>query len=405
MTVNRIAYIGSDGNIFTINPDGTDSRRLTTTDLRVGPGGHILAQGSESQVFYAWPTWSPDSTRLAASRITVQRDRADFSLEVVDASTGKAINVYDNEPNTGLVAEGSPHYVYWSPDSAYLTFLASTPGELALFISAPGEGSGPTRLMGEAPLYFSWANESNALLIHRGPELFLASSRGGRLQPPQPLGPVGVGFRTPALSRDASKMVYAAESDAGTALYVADTLPQLDSARSILDVGPSPAFLWSPTRDEIAVADSIDTTGPIYDRLTIVSSDGTSQKTLVSEPLLAFFWSPNGEKIVYVGFDSERRSFTWKYVDRSEGRPIELREFLPSSELLTIIGFFDQYAYSNSIWSPDSSQIVFSGSLGPAAPRRNGGSPEKDRVFVLDVREGSAPREIATSRFAVWSWK
>ena len=36
MAVNRIAYTGSDGNIFTINPDGTDSRRLTTTDLRVG---------------------------------------------------------------------------------------------------------------------------------------------------------------------------------------------------------------------------------------------------------------------------------------------------------------------------------------------------------------------------------
>ena len=78
MAVNRIAYIGSNGNIFTIKPDGTDSRRLTTTDLRVGLGGHVMAQASETQVFYAWPTWSPDSTKLAASRITVEETRTTF---------------------------------------------------------------------------------------------------------------------------------------------------------------------------------------------------------------------------------------------------------------------------------------------------------------------------------------
>ena len=76
--VNRIAYVGSDGNIFTIRPDGTDSRRLTTTDLRVGPGGHIFVQAARSQVFYAWPTWSPDSTKLAVSRSSVQGNSGPF---------------------------------------------------------------------------------------------------------------------------------------------------------------------------------------------------------------------------------------------------------------------------------------------------------------------------------------
>ena len=417
MAVNRIAYVGSDGNIFTIKPDGTDSRRLTRTDFRVGPAGHILAQGpvpigaegSETLVFYAWPTWSPDSTRLAASRVTVEGASATFSLHVLDASTGKATRIYDNEPNTIPIAQGAPHFMYWSPDSKHLTFLASTPRELALLISTPEQGSGPTRLVGEAPLYFSWAGDSSALAVHRGPELLLVPFTGGVPQPPQSLGDVGMGFRAPALSRDASKMVYATEDGGGASLYLADVRltesGRAQPGRAILDVGPSSVFMWSPTRDEVAVADTVDAVGPIYQQVTIVGDDGASKRVVVNEPLLAFFWSPDGEKIAYVAFDTERRSFTWKYVNRAEGRLVELAEFVPSAEFLTMISFFDQYAYPNSVWSPDSSQIVFSGTIGRNAFRRNGGSPEGDKVYVLDVREGSAPREIATSRFAVWSWK
>ena len=413
MAVNRIAYVGSDGNIFTIKPDGTDSRRLTLTDLRVGPRGHILAQGSHSQVFYAWPTWSPDSTKLAASRITGRGADATFSLEVLDASTGRATKIYDNEPNTLPIARGAPHYTSWSPDSRHLAFIASTPGELILFISTPGEGRGPTPLTGQGPLYFSWADDSNSMIIHKGRQLLLASVPGSGLGMPRMLGTASEGFRPPALSRDATKTIYVAKGEHGDALYVADiehatqegSGTQPPGARSVLDVGPFSALLRSPTRDEVAISDSTDAAAGYYARLTLVSSDGTSQKTLANEPLLAFFWAPDGEKIVYVAFDPEQLSFTWKYVTRSGGAPVELVEFSPSAESLTMFSFFDQYAYSNSIWSPDSSQIVFSGTTGASDPSRNGATPEGDKVYVLDVREGSGPREIATSRFAVWSWK
>ena len=403
MLVNRIAYVGSDGNIFTIKPDGTDSRRLTTTDVRVGLAGHVLAQVSEGEVIYAWPTWSPDSTKLAVSRVTVYGTSTSFSLEAVDASTGRSTRIYDNEPDTPPVAQGSPHYIYWSPDSRHLAFIASTPRELALFISTPGEDRVPSRLIGQGPLYFSWSDDSSVILIHRGPELLLASASGEAPQSPRSLGLASVGFRAPVLSHDGSKMVYVAEDGGEHSLYLADTLQRLSDAQSILDVGSLSAFLRSPTRDEIAVADTA--TGPFYEQLNLVSVDGTQQRPLVSEPLLAFFWSPDGEKIAYVNYDPAARSFTWKYVNRAGGTPVELVEFLPSGEFLTMISFFDQYANSNSIWSPDSSQIVFSGTIAPSSPRRNGASPDGDKAYVLDVREGAVPREIAASRFAVWSWK
>ena len=362
-------------------------------------------------MFYAWPTWSPDSTKLAASRVTVEGSSVSFTVEVIDASNGATTKVYDNEPNSIPIAQGAPHYSYWSPDSKYLTFIASTPQELALFISAPEERGAPVRLMGQGPIYFSWADNSSALLMHRGPELLIASLSNEGSRPIRSLGTVGVGFRAPALSRDGSMMVFTSQDDGGDTLYVADTesldsgRPEQSAAKSIMDVGPQSAFLWSPTREEVAVADVVNTAGPAFERLTVVSTDGSSQQLLVNEPLLAFFWSPDGEKIAYVGFDPDRRSFTWKYIERSGGSPKSMMEFSPSAEFVTLISFFDQYAYSNSIWSPDSSQIVFSGTIGSTSFRRNGDSPEGDKVYVVEVKEGASAREIASSRFSVWSWK
>lgn len=411
--MGRIAYIGPDGNLFTINPDGTDSRRITTTDLRVGPAGHILAQSTQSQIFYTWPTWSRDSSKLAASRITVDGESVGFTLEVVDVSTGQTSAIYDNDPNTAPIARNTPHYIYWSPDDKYLTFIAATITGLSLFSSIPEEGRNVTRLAGQGPLYFSWARDSSSILIHRGTELLMARLDGDGVGSPLPVGDTSMRFSTPAFSPDTSKVVYVAEDGERNRLYIAEPSPiegergglQQSDVQPILDVGQSSAFLWSPTRDEIAVVDKGDSTGLGYDRLTVLSSDGSSRKVLANEPLFAFFWSPDGSKIMYAAFDADRNILTWKYVDRSGEQTVTLTEFVPSTEFLTMITFFDQYAYSHSIWSPDGSQIVFSGTVNPTDPRRNGTSPEGVKVHVLDVREGATPREIASSQLAIWSWK
>jgi TolB protein len=413
MAVDRIAYIGPDGNVFTISPDGADARRLTATHPWAGPGGHILGQGADRQVFYAWPTWSPDGTRLAASRISVQGGDVSFSLEVVDTSTGDTTRIYDNQPGTGPIAQGSPHYIYWSPDSRTLAFIASTPRELALFIYSLEDDRGPTHLTGQGPIFFSWATDSRTLLLHRGMDLLLAdiANIGGNApRQPELLGPVGGGFRAPAISHDGSKMAYVSGGDSGEALYLAGTSPlDLRHARPVMDAGAQSAFLWSPVRDELAVVDTVGSPGgsqgPFYDRLAIVGDDGASQKSIVNEPLIAFFWSPNGEKVAYVAYDQEGQVFTWKTVGREGGDSVTLAEFLPSGEFLTWITFFDQYAYSNALWSPDSSQIVFSGTLGPRSNSSDGASPEGDKTYLLEVKEGPKPRAIATSRFACWSWK
>ena len=413
MPGNRIAYIGPDDNVYTIRPDGTGSRRLTDNDVRVGSVGNILAQGSaQGRIVYAWPTWSPDGTTLAASRIIVEPNGISASVMTIDAATGRSLKIYDNVPNAGFVASGAPHYFYWSPDGKHLSFLASTVGALEVVVSNVEEGGDPVGLIEGAPLYYTWAPDSGSLLIHRGGELFVSRATADGFGRPERLGAVGGGFFAPSMSRDGRSLAFATQGEEDDALFAVD-VPTAEEvgegspvpgARRILPIEPFTAFKWSPTRDEVAVADRFDGRRALFDRLSIVNEDGSGHRVLVDESLMAFFWSPNGDRIAYVTWNQDSRTFSWKYVERDGGAPVKLIEFLPSEDFETLISFFDQYGYSNSIWSPDGSQLVFSGTLGPPSAGRNGTSPETDKVYVINVKAGASPLEIATSRYAVWSW-
>ncbi len=403
--VNRIAYVTDDGNIATINPDGSDPRRLTHSETQVEGAGHVLAQASGNQTFYTWPTWSPDGSRLAASRVNSRRDSTQLSLEIIDASSGVSKQVYENEPGTVLVAQGAPHYIYWSPDSSHLAFLATTVRHLTLFLAPSQEEPSSTPIALGSPTYYSWARDAGSLLIRRQSDLLHLPGPQVGSQAPSPvdLDFAGSGFRVPALSHDGRTAYYTTSRDGSNALYAAE-LDGEGRPRYLADVGSLAAFMISPMGNELAVADTDEPGSGQYDRLFLVETGGGAPRMLSDEPLLAFFWSPDGTKLIYVVFDSERRTFAWKLVERAGGPPVVVAEFLPSADLLTALTFFDQYALSHSIWSPDSRRIVFTGSLQRHSSGVNGGSPQGYKVYVLEAKEGAVPEEVATGRIAFWSW-
>ena len=126
LAVNRITYVNPYGELFTINPDGTEQLKLTGGSL-LGSGGEgvLAAPTLRLESFHAWPTWSPDGAKLAASRVEISGQQAEVTLEVIYTSTGRAETVFRNS-TPGMVADGAPHYIYWAPDSRSLSFLAST---------------------------------------------------------------------------------------------------------------------------------------------------------------------------------------------------------------------------------------------------------------------------------------
>lgn len=443
LSVDRIAYISPYGDLFTVNPDGSGERRLTggsqvqlprpPQSPQPGPGdppdasdpaGVHRVQDLDFNNVYAWPTWSPDGTRLAVSRVQIAGNRSlQVSVQVLDAATGRGRMVYENDV-PALVADGAPHYLYWSPDGEYLSFLAATRQGLTLFAVNPDTVEGAVALERGAPLYYSWGGDGDSLMVH---------SRGAVKLLRQPFRPDRArllvntaAFRTPALSPDGRRWAYTVSGPAsgvpGSTLYVGE-VDDPAAPRQILEVGPFSAFIWSPDGSTLAVADRQGDRGSVFQRIRLVTGAGvrTPVRTLVEEPLLAFYWAPSGERLAWVAVDAEEQVFEWKVAALDAAAPAggspagagapgngaavrELFRFRPSGEVFTMLSFFDQYAYSHSPWSPDGSRLVVAGSPGPVAERRNGHTPTGARVYVLDAVGDAPPTELAAGSVAFWSW-
>ncbi len=424
VSVDRIAYIGPYGDLFTVNPDGSGERRLTgVSQVRsrssdpAGPASpsdtaaFYTVQDLDFSESYAWPTWSPDGTRLAVSRVQITPNRSlEVSVQVIDAVSGVNRTVYENDV-PALVADGTPHYLYWSPNSEYLSFLATTRQGMTLFAVNPQTTEGAMALERGAPLYFSWGGNGDSLLVHSRDEVKLLQRP---FEPSQALLLANAaGFRAPALSADGRKWAYSGGDASDSFISVGEsddpTVP-----RRILDTGALVAFMWSPDGRTLAVADNPDPQGRIFQRIRLVDADGSNLRTLAEEPLIAFYWAPNSERLAWVGVDAEDQVFELKVnlvTERSgqegsseAGGVSELFRFRPSGEVFTMLSFFDQYAYSHSPWSPDSSRLVMAGSEGPVAERRNGHTPSGSRIYVLDAVGDTPPNEIAQGGVAFWSW-
>ena len=411
VSVDRITYVDSAGDVFTINGDGTARHRLTGgggARADSGPTGSFMAQSlGAGENFHAWPTWSPNGEQLAVSRVRVARGRdAEITIQVMDAASGVSHTVYGGEDMTGLVADGSPHYLYWSPDNRTLSFLASTRGGLGLFVLDTQAGGQAIMLEQGAPLYYSWSGEGASLLVHIGEDIKLYREISDHAA--AELLAASRNFRVPAFSPDGQWLAYVDATPEGNALFVAD-INNLDQTRRLISgVRNFSAFMWSPTGTELAVADQ---DGPgessAFDRLRIVPAAGGDVEEVTDQPLLAFYWSPDGRRIAWVGLDREERNFHWNVSSVSpnaqESAP-ELFSFHPTREVLTMLTYFDQYAYSHSPWSPDSSRLVVAGAQDPPFERRNGHTPTGARVYVIDAAGSAPPQEIAEGTLAFWSW-
>ena len=401
VAVDRIAFMTTDGELFLVNPDGSEQLKLAgDTQVQGGPLGAVMAQPRDVSFFYSWPTWSPDGKKLAASLVEVTGGQPEISVQVIDAATGAATTVFRNEV-PGLVAENAPHYLYWSPDSRTLAVLASTPQGLTLFAADTESLSEPTVIESGAPLYFHWGADGQSMLLHVGDELkFLTRPFGASSGQPIDADP---GFRVPALSPDGRYMAYMGTGTPAGSLLIAET-GATGTARNALDIGSRAAFAWSPQGGDLAVADQQNGNAPTFDRLRVVPGDGGSIKTVAEGRIIAFYWSPNGKMLAWAGLDGGNRDFVWWAAAVEGGEVRELLRAQPSNDMLVTLSFFDQYAYSHSPWSPDSSRLVLAVVPNRSREGRNGSTPPGPRIFVVEASGDSEPVEVGAGSLAFWSW-
>ena len=400
--VNRIAFVDLDLQIYTADPDGSNPRRISPE-----PGN------------FTWPTWSPDARSLVFSGVVEDEEgNLRINLFAFDAASSKVSELYVGEPGVvGLLAEGVVHYPLWSPDSTKVAYIAFTSQGLALFLDDLGDSVGASHVLDRGPLWMSWSPDSQYLLVHRGADHFLVNTLDGiRVNP---LGVRAVGYRVPAWKPTGAIITLASGDGPGryrilNAEVVAEGLDVSKSIFFLREIGfpLAPAFLWSPSGELLALAGTARTVSYLgltlfaYRDLALVSESETAQTVIIQDNVIAFFWSPDGSRLAYVAPSESEGILRWTVLNVVNGERWPLVDFIASREQLAMFQFFDQYAYSHSLWSPDGRSLVFAGKLVDGATpaiATSDASRQGSHIIVVGTDFNPSTRTIADGILAFWS--
>ncbi len=389
-----IAYIGTDGNIYTINQGGGNQTAIT--DDAEFPGQ------------YLFPTWRPNSQELAFVGVENSEDDTPAQVKIyLAAADGSDMReIYHSNSRV-------PFYLYWSPDGNTLTFLASTlfGGHMTLeMVTADGEES--QILDTGEPYYWTWAPDGNQMFIHAGGTT--AESRLSFLHLSDPVIEQVTTFRpsffqAPAWSPDGQQLLIATKTDAEeNTLLLVDQQGNEVRVVKTLESSAGIAFAWSPDGQKIAyiVSERARTQG-VLGPLTVV--DTTNSENVITpeeDQVVAFFWSPDSQKLAYIvpvrapvdESDSPQQPIlllALYVLDVTSGESEVVAVFQPTQEFVSILPFFDQYQHSTTIWSPDSNNLVLTAFTGDETPD----------VWVVAASGRLEPRVIAEGVLAFWSWK
>ena len=380
--LQRVVFVGPEFHVGTALRDGSERRTLAAP----GSGGG----DARPALGYTWPTWSPDGRQVAVSRIPGPARGDIASLVVLDADGSNERFVHStNDGPVNFVADGAPHYTHWSPDGRRLSFVAPRADgtRLGLFETAVADAE-PHLVAENAPLYHTWSPDSSGILLHRREQLLVHSVAD---RSTQPLGRNSGSYRVPAYSRRGTWMAYAADIGGGEQLIAWS--PETGAERELWRLDGGVAFAWSP-REDVLAATQRSAFSASSDGLVLINAAGAERRRIFDGGVLSFFWSPDGSRIAIASPGSATSRLVWLVVDVDTGSTATVTPFVPTSDYLTFLQFFDQYAPSHMVWSADSRYLVFAGTLPQDETR--------PRAWVLDVTGAEAPRAVAAGRLAFW---
>jgi TolB protein len=395
--VDRIALVSTDGNLYLVD--------------RRGENLEYLAVRNDSTAL-AYPTWSPDGRQVA---FIAQRETGGAVESVLHT-----VSTVGGDPTTLYASTEQPaFYLYWSPDSQYVSFLTQEDTGLALRL-APADGSEDARVLGRgAPFYWSWSPDAQEMLTHVGgarrlsEDAYLAILSNQPESKPDVLADAPANFQAPAWSPDGSRLLYASEDENGEqALYVRQR--ESGAVKKLVNVSGFVEFNWSSDSQRIAYQQIDDPRIAPLGHTFIMNSDGSEWRQVSRDLTAAFFWSPDGQRLAILvpSLEEEEPSahtgglaaplaqeqqlqFRWWLVDMPSGELQPLVAFRPTRSFLFILPYFDQYAQSIRLWSPDSRYLVYS----------HQESAQQAGIWVVDTEGEEAPRRLADGVLAVWSWQ
>jgi len=388
--VNRIAYISADRQLVTSAPDGTDLRILS-------------AEGA-----FQFPAWSPDGSEIAiigGSTLYSFQDR-DGAEE-----SGAYSILYQDEAD-------QPIYLYWAPDGQEVSFLTNHADSLALQMATTGSAPESRILATGQPFYWDWDPNGDELLIHSGlpgeeAKLALLNSEIDTFE--KSIAEAG-SFQAPGFSYDGHYWAYAQIGpEGGNHLTIRRAS---DGQESMLESVPGMlAMSWSPQDNLLAYTSAGDRSHAFYGPMHLVNADTGDRLLLVNDTVIAFFWSPDGRSIAYFKFAdpvedsvqvnaeaSSRIVLSKPAVQQSRirlelwvasigsGESTWLATFEPPGLYMSqFLPFFDQYALSHRIWSPESDALIL--------PMVDSDGP---RIYIVSA-DGDEILPVARGQIGFWS--
>ncbi len=359
-----VAIVREDGSLWMVGADGAPMLLAAVTN---GP--------------YGFPTWSPDGSRVAAIRTSLDE------AAIVVFDTERATAVLPPAPvvifRSGTVG---PFYLSWTPDGKNVSFLANEGDGLALRIapadgSAPLDGSGPGAVIRTgSPFYFDWI-DSRHLLAHigTGTDAFLGEiDKTGAAVGKATKSPGD--FRSADVSGDGRFLGFVrAGTNGADAVVVA---ARDGSGEASMPVFGLTAVDFGPTDDTLASIGATEpTTTPLgvpVGPLRLLDAQTGMTRTLLDGPVVSFAWAPDGKTIAAIrlvqvagGSNASTASPTTSpapnanvevrltFVDVASGKIRSESEVAPGQRYVSaLMTYFDQYALSHHLWAPDSSSIL-----------------------------------------------
>lgn len=392
-----LSYIGTDYNVYSYSFSDIQSYQLTEDANRLRR--------------YQWPTWSVDG-RLAYFCCDLSfASTLDTAAYISPDGQQSGTKVFDGRGETII-------YAYWSPRSCAdesncldLAMLVNNVLDGGLFVEVlRDEDSGFTSnsIGSGQPFYISWSPNGSQLAFHRNNrniEVYDVNSGEVIRTLPQPSSGL---FQAPAWSPVDDRILFGAANDENslTNLSIASLsetiqlVPELDGTIS---------FSWSPDGNYIAYRVLRD--GQFGSLFVVDAISGEIVSRSSTNGVIAFFWSPNSEKIAYItlasssGFASAavdiayaqaQNGLEWNTLSISNSLNRSYTTFIPTSEMIYLLLYFDQFAQSHRIWSPDSSHIVYT----------EFGDDQQPVISVLNVTQAdTVPFTLENGLLAIWSFQ
>jgi hypothetical protein len=405
-----VVFVGTDDNIHYC-PENCEKPLCITCpssaiEVRRENAGVRLAAfapASEKPAIadYGWPTFSPDAREIAYSSATEDKNGRAYAVWVYDIAQRSATRIFESRTERVI-------YIYWLSDGNHLSFLLQEPRGLTLMLAQLAPRA-PIRIVTTGmPLFFDWRGGPGMLAVHSTAptaegtdQVSLIGLTPTTQKVERVLSTGRAPFQAPCWSPDHKHLAYIANYHAESDLVVADADGRHPHALVSLPVGEN-SIEWAPDSGHIAYTTTVVPHQLAYNGIKLVDIADGSSRTLTTDTLAAYFIAPDARHIAYIAVPPDKPYYIWKVIDLKSGKIADLGDFIATDEESLAYRFFDQFALSTTIWSPDSKAFVFAGVRMLKAPPQPYGAAPPPSVWVMPI-DGSPVRGVSMGTLAFFS--